>query len=175
VRRAVNLEPERGDLMSDHHTNQYVSQEGRPAEWPTIEPGPWAQSSPYAEWGDRAAATLIDVLLLFGGFVIVGMPLVAISDSLGTLVGLLFIAGVLYFQFLNGSRGQSPGKALTGLRVVRDGSDDPIGGGTGVVRYVAAAAISFITCGVSGSSTTCSRFGTRRNKRCMTRSCSRSS
>ncbi len=97
-----------------------------------------------AEWAQRVVATLIDVACIFVvgivGFIIT-LILGSISTSLGVIVGLLFYAVYvllgLYFAFLTGAKGQSPGKALTGLKVISEETGQVIGGGMGVVRAIA--------------------------------------
>lgn len=105
-----------------------------PSEQPPTVPGP------LAEWGDRVVATLIDGAIIVAGYIalfIVVLVLGAISDALAALVGVLgYLALVfvgLYFGYMEGQAGQSPGKKLTGLKVVKlDGG--LLGGSTGVVR-----------------------------------------
>ena len=64
-----------------------------------------------------------------------------ISSALGFLLGLVvWAAGTAWFfymGYLNGATGQSVGKRLTGLVVVSEESGQLIGGGMGVVRYLA--------------------------------------
>jgi len=89
-------------------------------------------------------AYLIDVACIIAiaivGFIIT-MILSAISDSLAILVGLLFylVYALLgfYIGYLNGAKGQSPGKALTGLKVISEETGQVIGGGMGIVRQIA--------------------------------------
>lgn len=99
---------------------------------------------PLASWGERAVAFLINGAVLFVGaivVVIVGSVLGAASDALGALVMvvgyLVVIAGAFYFYFLEGETGASPGKRVTGLRTVNLTSGEVIGGGMGIVRYLA--------------------------------------
>lgn len=97
-----------------------------------------------ADWSQRAIAYIIDIGLVIGLFV-VGMVLTvvmgAIADALGALVGLIFYLAYfvawLYLGFLVGSKGASPGMALTGLRCVGEETGQPIGGGMGVLRSFA--------------------------------------
>jgi len=106
---------------------------------------------PLASWGERVGATLLDAVIWLVPALVVGGILNAVSESLGTVAGLLMIAFFLYFQYLNGSCGQSPGKALTGLKVVKaTNPNETIGGAIGVVRYIASAVISVFTCGIGG-------------------------
>lgn len=112
-----------------------------PPEFPTEQP--IATPTPLAEWGDRVVATLIDVAIVAAGWLalfVVGLILSAVWDTLGSLV---LVAGYVvltlisfYFGYMEGEIGQSPGKRLTGLKVVKlDGQ--LIGGGMGIVRRLA--------------------------------------
>lgn len=105
---------------------------------------PSASAGSYASWGQRVVAYLVDFGIMIG-IVIVGAifaaVLGAISDVLGLLVAfVLYVAafafGLYAIGFLNGTGG-SPGKRLTGLRVVSVQTGQPIGGGMGIVRYFA--------------------------------------
>ena len=105
---------------------------------------PATAPGPLASWGDRVVATLIDAVALLAGYIVVWILAAivgVISDALGTLV---FVLGYLvlsvysfYLGFLEGETGQSPGKAITGLKVVRATDGQLIGGGMGVVRKLA--------------------------------------
>jgi uncharacterized RDD family membrane protein YckC len=59
------------------------------------------------------------------------------SDVLGTLLSLLAFAFGIYNAWLNGSTGQSVGKKIMGTKVVGEATGQPIGGGLGIVRYLA--------------------------------------
>lgn len=99
---------------------------------------------PLASWGERAVAYLIDAAILFVGFIAVAIVAAVLGvavDFIGALVGMvgylaIFGAG-LYFMYMQGVTGASPGKKLTGLRVVGVQTGQPIGGGLGIVRYFA--------------------------------------
>ena len=105
---------------------------------------PATAPGPLASWGDRVIATLIDAVALIAGYIVVfilSAIIGAVSDALG---GLVLILGYLvlsvysfYLGFLEGETGQSPGKAITGLKVVRATDGQLIGGGMGVVRKLA--------------------------------------
>ncbi len=99
---------------------------------------------PFASWGQRVLATLIDgvvVFALFIGLVIIGAILSAVSDALGGLFiflsYLVLIAITFYFAFLTGKQGQSPGKKVMGIQVVHANTGQFIGGGMGIVRNLA--------------------------------------
>jgi uncharacterized RDD family membrane protein YckC len=74
----------------------------------------------------------------------------AISDVLGllvALVGWVIIAGYgIYIGYLNGLGG-SPGKRLTGLKVVSENDGQVIGGGMGIVRWLAHI-LDGVACGL---------------------------
>jgi uncharacterized RDD family membrane protein YckC len=94
-----------------------------------------------ASWGQRVVATLIDWLIIVVGYIvvfIVAFILGSISNTLGVLIGLIgylaLVAASFYFYYLNGATGQSPGKRLTGLKVISETTGGVIGGGAGIVR-----------------------------------------
>lgn len=97
-----------------------------------------------ASWGDRAIAYLADVAIIFVAYIaiiIVGSILGAIADALGALVMLVgwlaMIGYSFYIFFVQGESGATPGKRLTGLKVVGEATGQPIGGGMGIVRQFA--------------------------------------
>ncbi|HEX6947922.1 MAG TPA: RDD family protein [Acidimicrobiia bacterium] len=78
---------------------------------------------PLAGWGRRIAAGLIDLL----------PPVVVLLWDPGLAAAVFTLAYLWLMGHLDGATGQSPGKALLGLRVV-DGSGSPIGSRAGVMR-----------------------------------------
>ena len=108
---------------------------------------------PLATWPQRVVAYLITFGILLAGYVVVWVVsgiLGAVSDVLGLLVSLagnvvLFVAG-LYFWYLDGETGGHPGKRLTGLKTVKIADGQVLGGGMGIVRYLAHMIDSFICC-----------------------------
>lgn len=99
---------------------------------------------PLAEWADRVVATLIDfviVAVLGLGVFIVVLIIGAVSEILGSLVSVIGYTALsvygLYLGFLEGLRGQSPGKAIRGLKVVKISDGQVLGGGMGIVRRIA--------------------------------------
>lgn len=116
--------------------------------------GPVAGSSqwgPLADFGQRVVATLIDgVVIVAAYFVIfiVGSILGRISGVLGGLVtALLYLvvaAYSFYILYMTGQRGASPGKRLTGLKVVKLADGEVLGGGMGIVRGLAHIVDSII-------------------------------
>jgi uncharacterized RDD family membrane protein YckC len=65
----------------------------------------------------------------------------AVSDTLANILVVLLYLPLgfvsLYFGYLEGETGQSPGKAVTGLKVVRQSDGGLIGGGQGIIRKLA--------------------------------------
>lgn len=119
-----------------------------PAEVP---PPPPHLPGPLAEWADRAVALVLDaVLVIVAGLVIalLGWIVGLVSDALGVVVSILgyLVMSVygLYLGYLEGEKGQSPGKALRGLKVVKVADGQLLGGGMGVVRKIAHALDSLI-------------------------------
>jgi uncharacterized RDD family membrane protein YckC len=116
---------------------------------PTVGPGAFANAAPaggapLAEWIQRVVAWLIDGAFIFAFYIVIwvlALVFGAISDALGAIVFIVgYIAAVVYsfwIYYLNGATGQSPGKALTGLKVVSEADGSLIGGGMGIVRGLA--------------------------------------
>jgi uncharacterized RDD family membrane protein YckC len=100
----------------------------------------------YADWGERVGASLMDYALLVAAILVLS-PLSA-SDSLSGLAGLVWCALAGYLGWLNGSKGQSPGKALMGLKVVRDADGSTLGGPVGLVRGAILLVMGGLTGGV---------------------------
>lgn len=96
------------------------------------------------EWPQRVVAYLVDagiVIVAFLAVFLVALVFSAINDNLGALVLLIGYVAMLgagfYFAYLTGVKGQSPGKALIGIKVVSEDTGQPIGGGQGIVRQLA--------------------------------------
>lgn len=82
-----------------------------------------------ADWGTRAIGLLIDAL----PFIVLGV-LVFFSDILQILVGIAsFFYFYLYLGSMDGNTGQTPGKMVTGTRVV-NAQGETIGAGNGIAR-----------------------------------------
>jgi len=104
-----------------------------------------------ASWGERAVAFLIDlVIVVVPAIVLYVLALIfgTVSDVLFFLVAFVawvysIVAGLYIIGFQNGL-GASPGKKITGLRVIGDETGRPIGGGMGIVRYFAHIVDSLI-------------------------------
>ncbi|WP_151523936.1 RDD family protein [Serinicoccus kebangsaanensis] len=101
----------------------------------------------HADWGERAAATLIDWSLLLAVTLALGV-VSSLADPLEDLAGLAWLGAVGYLAWLNGSKGQSPGKALLGLELVRDTDGSHLGGFVGLLRGGLLMMLSFATVGI---------------------------
>jgi uncharacterized RDD family membrane protein YckC len=111
-----------------------------------IQPAPQGMSQwgPLASFGDRAVAWFIDFGIVLVGYVvvaIVGFVFGVISSTLGRLIGglgyLAVVAVGLYLYYLQGEEGGTPGKRMTGLKVVKLVDGQVTGGGMGIVRQIA--------------------------------------
>lgn len=107
----------------------------------------------YAGWFSRVLATLVDAFLalclqgLVGGF-----TYAVTADPMTSLVA-AYVVGLplgLWYLWRNGSPGQTPGKAVLGIRVVHHETGTPIGGPMGLLRGLVGWAISAFTCGLGG-------------------------
>ena len=107
-------------------------------------PPPSTTPGPRAGFGQRLLAWLVDAVILFAVngvlYTLLGR---SASQGLGTLLGLAY-----YAFFEGGPAGQTPGKRVTNLRVVRaDGSGAELGWGAAILRYVCRI-LSAIPCGL---------------------------
>ena len=94
-----------------------------------------------ADWGTRAIGFLVD----YAPILILSL-LTFRSFTFRTIVGLAGIAYWLYLGHLDGVTGQTPGKAIQGIRVVNV-QGDLIGSGPGMARKVAHI-VDSILCGL---------------------------
>ncbi len=92
-----------------------------------------ATPGPLAEWPQRALGGLIDFV---GPWILVAI-VYQISFALGSLFWLAGLGWAFYNAYLNGQTGQSIGKQVAGLKVVGEQTGQVIGGGMGIVRYLA--------------------------------------
>jgi len=91
-------------------------------------PPPAGAPAPLADWGTRAVGFLIDALP-----VVVLNALVFWSDFLNWLGGLAGVAYIIYLGHLEGTTGQTPGKAIMGTRLVNE-RGELIQSGAGIGR-----------------------------------------
>ena len=80
-----------------------------------------------AEWGTRAGGYLVDFGISFVAQFVVAL----FSQSLAQVVGFGIF---LYFGYLTGTTGQTPGRKLVGIRVLREADGQVLGPGAGIGR-----------------------------------------
>ena len=88
--------------------------------------GAW-QGPPLASWGTRVGGYLIDIII---AAVIQGV-FTAINTDLGRLVGLLISLG---YGYLTGTTGQTPGRRVVGVKILREQDGQYLGPVMGIVR-----------------------------------------
>src|SRR6478609_9022286 len=107
---------------------------------------------PIAQLERRFAALVIDRLLAWTVIAGVGVATaLLVSDDVWTVVGAVAGATVLLWLVLSvvvGLTGTSPGKAVTGLRVVHHGTGTPIGVGPALLRSLVLGVSGLPTFGI---------------------------
>jgi uncharacterized RDD family membrane protein YckC len=126
-----------------------------PSGWqqPITPPSGW-EGKQLASWGSRAGATLLDwlILLIPVTLLIVLIVVVFLSSDVGGIVtaivsSLLYLVAVLFYAPLLMGRegahnGQTWGKQIVGIRVVRD-SGQPVDVGFGFLREFVVKGLLF--------------------------------
>ena len=126
-----------------------------PSGWqqPIAAPSGW-EGKQLASWGSRVGATLLDwlILLIPVTLLIVLVVVVALSSDVGGIVtailsSLLYLVAVLFYAPLLMGRqgahnGQTWGKQIVGIRVVRD-SGQPVDIGFGFLREFVVKGLLF--------------------------------
>jgi uncharacterized RDD family membrane protein YckC len=112
-------------------------------------PGGWqggppsGPSGPRASFGQRLVAAIIDGLIVGVVFLILIIPLKTAGYFLALLIGLGYTT---YFEA--GPAGQTPGKRVMGIRVIRYADGGPLGWGTSFLRNICRQFISGLLCGL---------------------------
>jgi uncharacterized RDD family membrane protein YckC len=90
------------------------------------------QGGQLATWIYRVGGRIIDGLIF-------GVPASIIGYATGSRVvsNLLSAVALVIVGYLNGATGQTPGKRIVGLRLIRERDGQLLGGGMGVVREIA--------------------------------------
>ncbi|MGF9756089.1 RDD family protein, partial [Microvirga sp. 0TCS3.31] len=113
---------------------------------------PQSMTYPVAELDRRFAALAIDRLVAWTVIAGVGvLTVLFVSDDVWTVVGAVAGATVLLWLVLSvvvGLTGTSPGKAVTGLRVVHHGTGTPIGVGPALLRSLVLGVAGLPTFGI---------------------------
>jgi uncharacterized RDD family membrane protein YckC len=101
---------------------------------------PAVASGSYASWGQRVAAALLNALPGIAIYIVGGIVATILGKIAGVLGGLALlvtwlaaVATAFYTYYLEGE-GQSPGKAIMGIRVINEQTGNKIGGGMGIAR-----------------------------------------
>jgi uncharacterized RDD family membrane protein YckC len=115
---------------------------------------PYTAPLAYADNGSRFAAYLVDGLIIGAASFVVYLPFASGSSDAQAFVLFLIVAfAVGYYTFFHSRSGQTPGKRMAGIKVVRkDGS--PLTAGRAFWRAIAylviPAVLAQLTCGLSG-------------------------
>ena len=122
---------------------QQYGQYGAPGGYPGYGPQP-AVRSDLAEWGQRAIGGLIDYVAPFVAAVILAILFGAVlSSGLAGLLTFLVYLGALGFVLWNsyqgGETGQTIGRKYAKIKLIKEDTGQPVGGGMGVLRYLVHA------------------------------------
>ena len=111
-----------------------------------------------AEWVERFVAVIIDIAILIGIVLVLGIlaaVLGSVSDTLGGI--LLAVTALVYFGFViwnsifrQGKTGQTLGKSSRNIKLVSDATGQPVGALMAFVRMIVAWALSTFTFGIGG-------------------------
>ena len=111
-----------------------------------------AMTYPIAELERRFTAFAVDRLLAWSLLAVVGVvTAMFVSDDVWAVVGAVGAAVVVLWLALGivlGVTGSSPGKAMSGLRVVHHGTGTPIGAGRALLRSLVLGASGLPTFGI---------------------------
>ena len=118
---------------------------------PTQAPGAQYVEIVLAGWGTRVLASIIDllpaiILQSVGSSAAAGALVIRVDFGLGLLgrdvtvfeavLHTIALAWLLFMFYLTGTRGQSVGKRIASIKVVRERDGNVIGGPLGLARYV---------------------------------------
>jgi uncharacterized RDD family membrane protein YckC len=91
---------------------------GQPTGW---------QGPPLAGWGTRVGGYVIDSLISLAVQLVVGL----VSRPLGQVASFVVF---LYFGYLTGTTGQTPGRKVVGVKILREQDGQVLGAGAGIGR-----------------------------------------
>lgn len=119
-----------------------------------------------ATFGQRVLARIIDAVILgVVYFILASLGIGALSSSVdpetgqvsGGGIAAVFVAyaiigvlGILYEVVMIAVKGQTVGKMLMGVKVVKQASGEVAGWGPSFIRYIIPAVASAVTCGLGG-------------------------
>lgn len=126
----------------DFTLSPVVPGNGHAGAWPAPAPSTPAGAAPYASWGSRVGAYLIDAIVLTGVFLAVG-ALLRHAGS-GVVLAVAIAIQAAYFTFFHGSEhGQTLGKRALGIAVRRADDGGRCSYAQALGRYVIVLAFSF--------------------------------
>ena len=111
-----------------------------------------------AEWVERFVAVIIDIAILIGIVLVLGILAAVLGSVSDTLGGILFaVTALVYFGFViwnsifrQGKTGQTLGKSSRNIKLVSDATGQPVGALMAFVRMIVAWALSTFTFGIGG-------------------------
>jgi uncharacterized RDD family membrane protein YckC len=114
------------------------------AEREAAERPPGAPPGGYASWGRRAAAYLLDSLIVFVAIMAAALALVGVGAAAGDAGVIAFVLipvailgfVVFYYIYLVGKDGQTWARRWLGIRVQHESTGDAIGYGAATGRYL---------------------------------------
>ena len=112
----------------------------------------------YASYGRRAGAFIIDSLLVWvPPFIIGGIGIAFLFSEMARPVGIVLMVIALFwipvtviwnYVIKQGRTGQTFGKARVGIKLVKEETGQPIGGGYSCLRWFLAQLLGSITAGI---------------------------
>lgn len=115
-------------------------------------------ASSYASYGRRVGASLLDVLLVgVPPFIIGGIGAAFLFSDMARPIGIVLIMVALFwipvtaiwnYVIKQGRTGQTFGKARIGIKLVKEETGQPIGGGYAFLRWFLAQLLGSITAGI---------------------------
>ncbi|MDQ0775009.1 putative RDD family membrane protein YckC [Streptomyces aurantiacus] len=107
----------------------------------------YAGMPPFAHWGQRFLATLVDALVLMVAYLPVVIGVAIGADPVSTflsLIGVVTVIGTMIWMLVQeGKTGQTIGKKALGIRLLREIDGRPLGVGMAFVRRLAHFLDSF--------------------------------
>lgn len=112
----------------------------------------------YASYGRRVGAFIIDSLLVWvPPFIIGGLGVAFLFSDMARPVGIVLIVVAIFwipvtviwnYVIKQGKSGQTFGKARVGIKLVKEETGQPIGGGYSFLRWFLAQLLGSITAGI---------------------------
>jgi len=111
----------------------------------------WTGAGELAQWPQRALGFLLDAVIPAVAFFVIYIVALILGHVVGIL-GILFLlvayVGVFAYEIIQlikqGNTGQTIGKKVIGLKVIKEQTGEPIGAGMSIVRQIAHFADSVV-------------------------------